>query len=91
MRIAYADRGRWRRADCLAGALLLAGILGNTLDRLALGHVRDFLVTWAIPTLAFNLADLLVVAGGAALLIARFRDHRRSRSGLGLMRRAAAG
>jgi signal peptidase II len=91
MRIAYADRGRWRDADCLAGALLLAGILGNTLDRLALGHVRDFLVTWAIPTLAFNVADLLVIAGGAALLMARVRDHRRARSELGLMRRAAAG
>ncbi len=70
VRIAYADRGRWRGADCLAGALLLAGILGNTVDRLALGHVRDFLVTWAIPTLAFNVADLLLVVGVASLLMA---------------------
>jgi lipoprotein signal peptidase len=90
VRIAYTDRGRWRGADYLAVALLLAGMLGNTMDRLALGHVRDFLVTWAIPTLAFNVADLLVVAGGAALLMARYRDHRRARSELGLMRRAAA-
>jgi lipoprotein signal peptidase len=83
VRIAYADRRRWRGADFLAGALLLAGIFGNTVDRLALGHVRDFLVTWAIPTLAFNVADLLVVVGGACLLIARCCGCRRSRSDFG--------
>jgi lipoprotein signal peptidase len=91
VRIAYSDRGRWRAADCLAGALVLAGIFGNTLDRLALGHVRDFLVTWAIPTFVFNVADLLVVAGGACLLMARYGDHRRVRSEPGLLRRAAGG
>jgi len=82
-RIAYAERDRWRVTDNLAGALLLAGIFGNTVDRLALGHVRDFLVTWAIPTLAFNVADLLVVVGSASLLIARYRGGRRSRPDLG--------
>jgi lipoprotein signal peptidase len=80
VRIAYTDRGRWRWADCLAGALLLAGISGNTVDRLALGHARDFLVTWAVPTLAFNVADVLVVVGGASLFMARFYDVRRPRS-----------
>jgi len=79
LRIAYADRGRWRSADCLAGALLLSGIFGNTMDRIALGHVRDFLVIRAIPTLAFNVADLLVVVGGASLLFARYCNCRPSR------------
>ena len=51
------------------GALLLAGIFGNTADRLALGDVRDFLATWALPSVAFNVADLLVV-GGALILMA---------------------
>jgi lipoprotein signal peptidase len=90
IRIAYADRGRWRGTDCLAGALLLAGIFGNTVDRLALGHVRDFLVAWAIPTLAFNVADLLVVVGGASLLMARYCGRRRSRPDLGFTGGAAA-
>ncbi len=89
-RIAYVDRGRWRGADCLAGALLLAGILGNTADRLALGHVRDFLVTWALPTLAFNIADLLVVVGGATLLMARYRGSRRPPPEAILLAKAAA-
>jgi lipoprotein signal peptidase len=83
VRAALADRGRSPGADYLAVALLLAGILGNTADRLALGHVRDFLVTWALPTLAFNVADLLLVAGGAALLMARYRGRGRARPDLG--------
>jgi lipoprotein signal peptidase len=90
VRIACADRRWWRGPDCLAGALLLAGIFGNTADRLALGHVRDFLVTWAVPTLVFNVADLLIVAGGALLLAARYWDIRRARSEFGFMGRAAA-
>jgi signal peptidase II len=83
-RIVHADRRWWRGIDRLAGALLLAGVLGNTLDRVALGHVRDFLVTWALPTIAFNVADLLTVVGLALLLSARCRDRRRARSALGL-------
>src|SRR5262249_56387107 len=86
VRIAYVDRRWWRGPDCLAAALLLAGIFGNTMDRLALGHVRDFLVTWAIPTLAFNVADLLVVIGAALLFSTRYYDCRRAWSRLGFTR-----
>jgi lipoprotein signal peptidase len=87
--IACAVWGQLRGAHGLAGAAVLAGIFGNTLDRVALGHVRDFLVTWAVPTLAFNVADVLLVVGGAALLMARCCDGRRARSDLGFTRRAA--
>ena len=76
--------------DCLAGALLLAGIFGNTVDRLALGHVRDFLVTWAIPTLAFNVADLLVVVGCTSLMMARYWGSRYTSPRLGFTTLAAA-
>jgi lipoprotein signal peptidase len=89
VRIAYLVWGQLRGPECLAGAVVLAGILGNTWDRLALGHVRDFLVTWAIPTLAFNVADLLMVVGGASLFLARYCGSRRARSDLGFTRRAA--
>jgi lipoprotein signal peptidase len=64
--------------------------VGNTMDRLALGHVRDFLVTWATPTLVFNVADLLVVVGSASLLLARSCGCRRSRSISGFAVRATA-
>ena len=74
---------RW--ADCLAGALLLAGIFGNTVDRIALGHVRDFLVTWAIPTFVFNVADLFVVVGCVALFVARYLSPKRQQGQSGLL------
>jgi hypothetical protein len=47
-------------------------------------------VTWVLPDFAFNVADLLVVAGGAGLLIARYCDRKSTQPGLGYMRRAAA-
>lgn len=77
--IAYL--GRWRGAEAMAGALLLAGIFGNTVDRLVLGHVRDFLVTWAFPNLAFNIADLLLLVGFFCLLWARARSGWRFHKG----------
>ena len=86
VRIAYAVQGQLRGADCLAGAMVLAGIFGNTVDRVALGHVRDFLVTWALPRLAFNVADLLLVVGVASLFLARCCDRRHDRSDLGFSR-----
>ncbi len=73
--VTYAQR--YRGAECLASALVLAGILGNTIDRLTLGHVRDFLIAWSIPTAVFNLADLLMIGGFVALLIARYHSRRR--------------
>jgi lipoprotein signal peptidase len=90
VRIAHAVRGQLRGTDGLAGALVLAGIFGNTVDRLALGHVRDFLVTWVIPTLAFNVADLLLVVGVASLFMARYCNSGRARCDLGFTEIVAA-
>ena len=54
----------------LALALILGGAIGNVIDRIAYGHVIDFLdfhvAGWHWP--AFNVADSAIV-GGAALLI----------------------
>jgi signal peptidase II len=47
-------------------ALVAGGTIGNTLDRIRLGSVRDFLVTpWAIV----NLADFAVAIGLVGLVI----------------------
>lgn len=60
-----------RRLFCVALALILGGALGNLWDRLAWGHVVDFLdfhaAGWHWP--AFNLADSAITVG-AGLLIA---------------------
>jgi signal peptidase II len=51
-------------------ALIAAGMLGNLIDRIRLGAVRDFIVTpWAI----INVADVCVIAGILALVIALVR------------------
>lgn len=48
-------------------ALVAGGTIGNTLDRMRLGSVRDFLVTpWAI----INLADVAVAIGTLGIAIA---------------------
>jgi signal peptidase II len=52
-------------------ALVVAGAVGNALDRVARGHVVDFIHVRFWPV--FNVADILVVAGGLLLLFVRAR------------------
>jgi len=69
----------------VALALIMAGALGNCYDRLAFGHVRDFVhfhvdsigFDWAI----FNFADNMLVAGALTLVVYAMRpDDRASRT-----------
>jgi signal peptidase II len=59
-----------QRLFSLALAMILGGAIGNVIDRLAYGHVIDFLdfhaAGWHWP--AFNIADSAIV-GGAMLLV----------------------
>ena len=70
-----------RRANLLAAALalILAGALGNVIDRLRLGYVVDFLqVHWHehyFP--AFNVADSAITIGAACLLLDALLASRR--------------
>ena len=63
----------------LSLSLLLAGIIGNLIDRVRLGEVIDFLdfhlgesYTW--PT--FNIADAVICVGAALLALEMLRDER---------------
>jgi signal peptidase II len=58
----------WRRAGLL---LVLAGALGNYIDRLARGYVVDFIHVTHWPV--FNVADVLITVGGALLLVQALR------------------
>ncbi|MDE1183074.1 signal peptidase II [Paraburkholderia sp.] len=66
---------------CTALALILGGALGNVIDRLAYGHVIDFLDfhvrTWHWP--AFNIADSAITIGAVLLVIDELRRVRGSR------------
>ena len=58
-------------------ALVAAGALGNLIDRIAFGWVRDFIDFHIWPV--FNVADVLICAGAAALALSSLRkpekDH----------------
>lgn len=60
------------RIETCGYAAILAGALGNTLDRVRLGYVVDFLDiywrTWHWP--AFNLADTYITFGVVCILLA---------------------
>ena len=68
----------------LALTLVLAGALGNLWDRIALGHVVDFvqvhlpMLPWRLfnPWPAFNVADSAISIGVVILLVDAFRPHR---------------
>jgi signal peptidase II len=65
----------------LALALILGGAIGNVIDRVAHGHVIDFLDFhwrgWHWP--AFNVADSAIVCGAALLIIDELLRVRRSK------------
>lgn len=63
-------------------ALLLAGIIGNVVDRLRLGFVIDFIDVqfgnWHYPT--FNVADAAICVGAGLLLIDMFLSKKKAES-----------
>ena len=63
---------------CFALALILGGDIGNVIDRLAFGHVVDFLDfhlgTWHYPT--FNIEDCGVCVGALIFVILEFRKKK---------------
>jgi signal peptidase II len=70
--------GQWLLS--LSLALILAGALGNMIDRLRIGHVIDFVVAhWHRAEFpAFNVADSSITVGAALLLLDALLDGRRT-------------
>lgn len=65
----------------LALSLIMAGAIGNLIDRLAYGHVVDFLLLywhpWYYP--AFNVADMAITFGAVLLIWDEWQRWRRTR------------
>lgn len=65
-----------------ACALLLAGIVGNLIDRVRLGYVIDFIDvqfgSWHYPT--FNIADAAICFGAGLLLLDLFLNRKKTDS-----------
>lgn len=64
-----------QRLFCWALALILGGAIGNLIDRIAYGHVIDFLDVhvhgWHWP--AFNIADSAITIGALLFILDEFR------------------
>jgi signal peptidase II len=63
----------------VALALVLGGALGNLYDRIALGHVIDFILVhwqnrWQFP--AFNVADSAITVGAVMLALDMFKSKK---------------
>jgi signal peptidase II len=73
-------RSQWLLACSLS--LILAGAIGNVIDRLRLGHVIDFIhVHWGSAYFAaFNVADAAITVGAALLLLDALLESRRGKA-----------
>ena len=55
---------------CLGFGFVIGGAVGNLVDRIALGYVRDFIFLDFMPTFpVFNLADSFLCVGAVMLAI----------------------
>jgi signal peptidase II len=73
-------RTQWLLA--LGLSFILAGAVGNLIDRLRLGHVIDFVEAhWKDASFpAFNLADSAITVGAALIILDAWFEGRRRRS-----------
>ena len=66
--------------------LILSGAIGNLVDRLFLGYVRDF-ISIKLFSFVFNLADLFITAGVICflvyLLISLIKEKKEKSNGMG--------
>lgn len=71
-------KGRSQGLLSCALALILAGALGNVIDRLRIGHVVDFILAhWNNSYFpAFNVADSAITVGAVFLLFDAWRESR---------------
>ena len=70
-------RSDWRTA--LPLSLILGGAIGNVIDRIAYGHVVDFVLVhtqnWSFAI--FNLADSMISVGAACIILDEILEYRR--------------
>jgi signal peptidase II len=71
-------KGRTQWLLCSSLALILAGAIGNVIDRLRIGHVVDFILAhWNNSYFpAFNVADSAITVGAVFLLLDAWRESR---------------
>lgn len=68
----YLKEFKKNARNIIAFGLLLGGIVGNLIDRLFLGYIKDFfeLHIWSYNFPIFNISDTCIVVGAILLIIA---------------------
>lgn len=69
------------RAERVAVCLIIAGGLGNLIDRVTAGRVIDFFATTFIDFAVFNVADCFACIGGALWVLAVLLAERKNKKG----------
>jgi len=71
----YMKNFKNNKRNILAFGLVYGGIIGNLIDRVFLGYVRDFIDFKIINYPVFNIADSAIVIGIILLIIAIFKKE----------------
>ncbi|MBV8680441.1 MAG: lipoprotein signal peptidase [Aquitalea sp.] len=74
-------KGRFSTLMNVAASFIIGGAIGNVIDRLAYGHVVDFILvhyqhSWYYP--AFNLADSFICVGAVLMVLDSLKQPRSS-------------
>ena len=70
--VAFMRRQKARKLEMVGYAMVLAGGIGNAIDRFMNGYVVDFIETTFIDFPVFNIADIGVTCGFALIVICYF-------------------
>ncbi|MDD4705735.1 MAG: signal peptidase II [Bacilli bacterium] len=73
----YINTFKINKRNEIAFSFLLGGVLGNLIDRLFLGYIRDFLDfnIFGIDFPVFNLGDTFIFLGAVLLMIAIYKGE----------------
>lgn len=63
----YLDKIPNQKSYNLSISLIIGGAIGNLIDRIFFGYVRDFISIWIWPV--FNIADMAITIGIILILI----------------------
>ena len=72
----YLSKKTLRKVDYISYSLLIAGIVGNLLDRILHGYVIDYIDIKLFNFPIFNFADTIIIIGAVVLLLSSIKSEK---------------
>ena len=72
----YLSKKMLRKIDYLSYSLLIAGIIGNLIDRIIHGYVIDYIDINLFNFPIFNFADMIIIIGAFILLLSSIKGEK---------------